>query len=1251
MERLYKILLKLFNKGEALDHDIPTTEIEARIIILLRALGISDPDLQHLEYLWQNALQDNPNIPKRDLLRLAGARQRKGMSAENAALHNWKDRVLQAFANRVPGINIRSEHSSNATESSQSSLDLKPLVEDYPNRVFNHSDWKYIHLPFTHLPKLPLEDVWVDVEFWEEDLDHSHDTDRPLSEVLNKRYEQAQYHGEPAENILERISSATLLVGAPGTGKTTMLKWLTRKIISSSDSNFLIPIIIPLRMYSLEKERNPQAEMLQFAARALGFRTEEQRGLMANALGYLGGPESKNVLLMLDGWDEVPERMRATIKDEILHTTYAFPILITSRPSAFPRSLPVNEIYQITDLASENSRLLVQRWFAHRQKPTLGAEFLKVLNDLPDYQMMARNPFLLHLMCGLVDTAQELGKLKQANRSYIYERAIDLIRKHFNNQQHEKNFDQQVLEQTARFALWLFTEAPGAPRYLFNGREFVEISGDALSCRDVLKPSRLINQFYLDDTDESLYFLHTTFQEFLAAKAMQKAAPLSPAILRERVTSSSWREIIRFYAANKNQEQDSLWQAIRDMIAEPDRFGIQLLQIEPFIREASAKQGGKQLIGIDLREALWSKLHSGANTALFLNALIMLDHDFLATRMQRDKSQLPDAVRFEVVRIMSKHSVFAQGEKLLDDLINGEDRDAAVASYAIRNHLDKAIVDRILNRIDQTHTSFERKQFLVRALAGAPMPPVLSRLIEIASGSDALSPTAVTTLADMPAKLVLPKLIKLFEEASTVGLQKQICQAIGKSNTATARKFLLNELALRREDDPLIACLLDGLAEHHLVQGAEILLSWMRDSSDPELRLRAIWAAENAQSGKLSQKLHDLAKGSKVEGERIAALAVLRKRANYQSHAWLYHRVKDQSRSDLERANALETLLMLIPRFIRRSYTLDRINEEALLQDCEDALRLAMETSAAELVFNAVSRSPLLGTAALPQLHRILLNESTPESLREACATSIGKIASKDSLSALADFLEMQASAGKTKSENSKSIDACVAALAAISPEAMFRIDKKLIHSGLSKVAFSKGWLVYENQITDTYGKVLALNPAARLAQPLAMKAISPASPPTSVFISYSHDSAQHKKQVLALADKLRQEGFDLKIDQDFDENIGPSQGWHKWTQKQINECDVVIMICSEVYRKRFTAGPEDGTGKGVRWEGAVITAILYEQYTRNTKFLCLLPETGKFENIPQILKASSPELRLEKDYKRIVKAIRSISATKNADK
>jgi hypothetical protein len=74
------------------------------------------------------------------------------------------------------------------------------------------------------------------------------------------------------------------------------------------------------------------------------------------------------------------------------------------------------------------------------------------------------------------------------------------------------------------------------------------------------------------------------------------------------------------------------------------------------------------------------------------------------------------------------------------------------------------------------------------------------------------------------------------------------------------------------------------------------------------------------------------------------------------------------------------------------------------------------------------------------------------------------------------------------------------------------------------------------------------------------------------VFISYSHDSPQHDRQVLGLVDRLRVEGIDCMIDQ---YEPAPSSGWPRWMERQIREADFVLMVCTETYYRRVVGQEE----------------------------------------------------------------------------
>jgi Tfp pilus assembly protein PilF len=103
------------------------------------------------------------------------------------------------------------------------------------------------------------------------------------------------------------------------------------------------------------------------------------------------------------------------------------------------------------------------------------------------------------------------------------------------------------------------------------------------------------------------------------------------------------------------------------------------------------------------------------------------------------------------------------------------------------------------------------------------------------------------------------------------------------------------------------------------------------------------------------------------------------------------------------------------------------------------------------------------------------------------------------------------------------------------------------------------------------------------------------------VFISYSHDSPEHKDAILALSDRLRREGIDCAIDQ-YEQS--PEEGWPRWCEKQVEQADFVLVACTETYLRRFRGEEVPGKGLGGTWEGHIITQELYSAQGRNTKFI-----------------------------------------------
>lgn len=137
---------------------------------------------------------------------------------------------------------------------------------------------------------------------------------------------------------------------------------------------------------------------------------------------------------------------------------------------------------------------------------------------------------------------------------------------------------------------------------------------------------------------------------------------------------------------------------------------------------------------------------------------------------------------------------------------------------------------------------------------------------------------------------------------------------------------------------------------------------------------------------------------------------------------------------------------------------------------------------------------------------------------------------------------------------------------------------------------------------------------------------------PPKVFISYSWDSLSHKDRVLMLADQLRKEGIDCDLDQ---YETSPPEGWLQWMTRRLEWSDFVLVICTETYRRRVDGHEPVGVGRGVKWEGAIISQVIYQSDSLNTKFVPVAFSQGDRNHVPIFLGGASFYV-LDDDYERL---------------
>ena len=114
------------------------------------------------------------------------------------------------------------------------------------------------------------------------------------------------------------------------------------------------------------------------------------------------------------------------------------------------------------------------------------------------------------------------------------------------------------------------------------------------------------------------------------------------------------------------------------------------------------------------------------------------------------------------------------------------------------------------------------------------------------------------------------------------------------------------------------------------------------------------------------------------------------------------------------------------------------------------------------------------------------------------------------------------------------------------------------------------------------------------------------------VFISYSHDSPEHKRWVSELAVQLRRNGVDAILDQ-WDLRLGDDIT--RFMERGIVDADRILIVCTDNYVSKANTG-EGGVG----YERMIITKEIVENQGNN-KFIPIIRQTEWEDKTPEFLK------------------------------
>ncbi|MEU9701069.1 NACHT domain-containing protein [Streptomyces sp. NPDC047981] len=389
--------------------------------------------------------------------------------------------------------------------------------------------------------------------------------------------------GGPADQALAQ-QDRVLLRGLAGSGKTTLVQWLavsaTREDLAD-DMAYLrdrIPFVLPLRTLTRHGERLPSPD--RFLA-SVDCPLSPPDGWADRVLASGRG------LVLVDGIDEIPEaereRARRWLRD-LLDSYEGNRWLVTSRPTAVRDDWLAGEGFAeltLTPMSTAEVTTFVRRW--HRAAGPDAAPYeqqlLDALRSTSEVAQLATNPLMCGLICALHRSRR--GFLPRGRKA-LYDAALSML---LSRRDRERDMgtpygielgEAPQIQLIQRIAYWL----------TLNGRTTIDRSHAESVVREAVPAiteaagydpdavfTHLLHRSGLlrEPTADTVDFVHRTFQDYLAAKALVDRWDIG--VLVRHAADDQWEDVIRMAVGHARPREcaEIFEELLRAVDAAPDR--------------------------------------------------------------------------------------------------------------------------------------------------------------------------------------------------------------------------------------------------------------------------------------------------------------------------------------------------------------------------------------------------------------------------------------------------------------------------------------------------------------------------------------------------------------------------------------------------------------------------------------------------------------------------------------------------------
>ncbi|MFE2016380.1 NACHT domain-containing protein [Streptomyces sp. NPDC059491] len=388
-----------------------------------------------------------------------------------------------------------------------------------------------------------------------------------------------------------------LLRGLAGSGKTTLVQWLTVSAANEVRTDGMayldgrIPFVLPLRALTRHGERLPAPDRFLSAA---GCPLTPPDGWAERILADGRG------LILVDGIDEIPEAERGRAREWLRDLLDAYDgnrWLVTSRPTAVRDDWLAGDGFAELTLAPMNRgqvATFVRRW--HRAAGP-GAEpyeqpLLDALRATEHVARLATSPLMCGLVCAL--HLDRRGFLPRGRKA-LYEAALSLL---LSRRDRERDMgtpygvdldEAPQIQLVQRLAYWL----------TLNGRTQMDRDHAEATVAEALPAvpeaaaygpdkvfTHLLHRSGLlrEPTADTVEFVHRTFQDYLAAKALVDRWDIG--VLARHAADDQWEDVIRMAVGHARPRECA--DILRELLAAADATDDREVQLRVLVLAATA---------------------------------------------------------------------------------------------------------------------------------------------------------------------------------------------------------------------------------------------------------------------------------------------------------------------------------------------------------------------------------------------------------------------------------------------------------------------------------------------------------------------------------------------------------------------------------------------------------------------------------------------------------------------------------------